>query len=206
MTIKHHHKTTPANGGLQSAHVSAGLVDKHVELFSFNGRLMGTNKGHAVSFDKLPKIAQMHFASMYETAKNDDAILEQTIKQEFNCKTYWSEVEQWAICNFGGFDKDPDYLLHKDPQKEYWKCGYRGKCKAEGIVCKPDCVCNNELSKREVEIIKYISEGLQAKEIAYKLMIEITTVRTHERNIHEKLGCNNRGEIIKFAFKNNIIF
>lgn len=205
MNTKHQH-SVPSIGGLSGAQISAGLVDKNAEVFSYLGRLMGTYKGQTVPFCKLPKIVQMHFSTLYETAKKEDLKLEQTLKDQFKCKTYWAEVEQYAICNFGGFDKEPDYLLHKDPKKEYWNCGRRGKCKAEGIVCKPDCVNHNELSAREVEIIKYISEGLQAKEIADILKIGITTVRTHERNIHEKLGLNNRGEIIRFAFKNNIIF
>ncbi len=57
------------------------------------------------------------------------------------------------------------------------------------------------LTKRELEVLSYISIGLLDKEIADKLDISVTTVRTHCRNIYKKLGINNRTEAAKIAGK-----
>ena len=57
------------------------------------------------------------------------------------------------------------------------------------------------LTKRELEVLSYISIGLLDKEIADKLNISVTTVRTHCRNIYKKLGINNRTEAAKIAGK-----
>ncbi len=57
------------------------------------------------------------------------------------------------------------------------------------------------LTKRELEVLTYISIGLLDKEIADKLNISVTTVRTHCRNIYKKLGINNRTEAAKIASK-----
>ena len=50
------------------------------------------------------------------------------------------------------------------------------------------------LSKREHEILFYLAKGYRYKEIAEALFISIETVRTHLRNIYEKLHVRSRSE------------
>jgi DNA-binding NarL/FixJ family response regulator len=52
------------------------------------------------------------------------------------------------------------------------------------------------LSAREKEILDYLSKGFRYKEIAAELFISIETVRTHIRNIYEKLQVNSRTEAL----------
>lgn len=53
------------------------------------------------------------------------------------------------------------------------------------------------LSKREQEILEQLSKGYRYKEIADKLYLSLETVRTHVRNVYEKLQVNNRVEALK---------
>lgn len=52
------------------------------------------------------------------------------------------------------------------------------------------------LSKREAEILNWLSKGYRYKEIAEKLYISTETVRTHIRNIYGKLQVQSRTEAI----------
>jgi DNA-binding NarL/FixJ family response regulator len=54
-----------------------------------------------------------------------------------------------------------------------------------------------ELSRREQEILEQLSKGYRYKEIADKLYVSVETVRTHIRNIYEKLQVNNRVDALK---------
>lgn len=54
-----------------------------------------------------------------------------------------------------------------------------------------------DLSRREQEMLEQLSKGYRYKEIADKLFISIETVRTHIRNIYEKLQVNNRIDALK---------
>lgn len=54
-----------------------------------------------------------------------------------------------------------------------------------------------DLSRREQEILDYLSRGFRYKEIADQLFLSIETVRTHVRNIYEKLQVNNRAEALR---------
>ncbi len=51
-------------------------------------------------------------------------------------------------------------------------------------------------TKREIEIIKCISEARSNKNIAEKLHISIGTVKKHRNNISKKSGCKNSVELI----------
>lgn len=55
------------------------------------------------------------------------------------------------------------------------------------------------LSGREKEVLQWLSKGFSYKNIAEKLFISIETVRTHIRNIYEKLQAGNRSEALRKA-------
>lgn len=58
------------------------------------------------------------------------------------------------------------------------------------------------LTKREHEILSYVAKGYRYKEIADVLFISVETVRTHLRNIYEKLHVRSRTEaVLKFLQK-----
>jgi DNA-binding CsgD family transcriptional regulator len=52
------------------------------------------------------------------------------------------------------------------------------------------------ISSREKEIILLISKGLGNREIANRLFISLNTVKTHNRNIFQKLGVKSRFELL----------
>lgn len=58
-----------------------------------------------------------------------------------------------------------------------------------------------ELTRREIEILKYVKDGLLSKEISNKLAISVHTVNTHRQRFLEKLGAKNSLEAVIFAAK-----
>jgi LuxR family maltose regulon positive regulatory protein len=55
------------------------------------------------------------------------------------------------------------------------------------------------LSDREVEVLQCLAGGLSNREIALKLTISLSTVKTHTRNIYGKLGVTSRTQAIAQA-------
>ncbi len=62
----------------------------------------------------------------------------------------------------------------------------------------------NDLTSRELEITKYISQGLTNIQVGEKLFISPRTVDTHRTNIMKKLDIHNVASLIRFAFQNGI--
>ena len=59
---------------------------------------------------------------------------------------------------------------------------------------------NVELTQRELEILKLMSQGSTDKKIAADLNLSYHTVKVHARNIYEKLHIHSRAEaVMKFA-------
>ena len=61
------------------------------------------------------------------------------------------------------------------------------------------------LTKREIEIIRYIADGLTNKEIAAKLSLSIGTVDTHRKNMLAKLELKNTASLVKYAAENKLL-
>lgn len=60
------------------------------------------------------------------------------------------------------------------------------------------------LTDREVEILRYVAQGMTNDEIAGKLVISERTVRTHVSNILDKLHLANRTQAALYALKEGI--
>ena len=58
---------------------------------------------------------------------------------------------------------------------------------------------SESLTPQETRILHLSADGLKAKEIAEKLSISVDTVRTHIRNVYEKLHVQNRVEMMRKA-------
>ena len=52
------------------------------------------------------------------------------------------------------------------------------------------------LSPREAEVLTYLARGFNPAYIAKELVLSISTVRTHVRNIYRKLGISKREELL----------
>jgi len=69
------------------------------------------------------------------------------------------------------------------------------KQEMEGNTGKPDM---NVLSRRELDIVELIRDGLSSKEIAMKLDISLKTVEVHRYNILKKLNLKNSAALVNF--------
>ena len=61
------------------------------------------------------------------------------------------------------------------------------------------------LTKREVEIIRLLAEGMSTKGIAEHLNRSFHTIETHRGNIKHKLGCKNVAEIAAMGYRMGLV-
>jgi DNA-binding NarL/FixJ family response regulator len=71
------------------------------------------------------------------------------------------------------------------------------------LTVSPDLF--EQLTKREIEILHLLAEGLSNKEIAYRLSISEKTVKNHLSSIFSKLQVNDRMQALIYAYKHNLI-
>ncbi|MFL5765732.1 MAG: response regulator [Bacteroidia bacterium] len=63
----------------------------------------------------------------------------------------------------------------------------------------------NNLTKREIEILRLIAQGLSNREVGEKLFISHRTVDTHRTNMMEKLEIKNIAGLIRYAIQQNYL-
>lgn len=63
----------------------------------------------------------------------------------------------------------------------------------------------DSLTKREIEVLINVANGMFNKEIAFNLNISERTVKNHISNIFKKIDVNDRTQAAVFAIKNNLI-
>ncbi len=61
------------------------------------------------------------------------------------------------------------------------------------------------LSKRELEVLLLLADGLSNQEMAEKLFVSVNTVKTHLARLYDKLGAKRRTEALQIARKLNFI-
>ncbi|QNH62676.1 response regulator [Hymenobacter sediminicola] len=64
---------------------------------------------------------------------------------------------------------------------------------------------SGDLSKRELEVLRLIAEGLTNAEIADRLFTSKRTIETHRQNIIEKTQAKNTAALIKFAVSSGLL-
>ena len=62
-----------------------------------------------------------------------------------------------------------------------------------------------ELTLRELDVLKRISEGKSTQEIAQELCLSTNTVDTHRRHLLEKLDARNVADLVMTAISRGII-
>jgi two-component system response regulator NreC len=64
----------------------------------------------------------------------------------------------------------------------------------------------HRLTKREVEILQSIANGMPTKEIGAKLQISVKTVESHRKQIMDKLGIRTIAGLTKYCIREGLIF
>jgi DNA-binding NarL/FixJ family response regulator len=62
-----------------------------------------------------------------------------------------------------------------------------------------------QLTDRESEIVRYVAGGLRNAEVADRLAITESTVKSHLNNIFQKLGVRDRVELTHYAIRSGLV-
>ena len=86
---------------------------------------------------------------------------------------------------------------------------------AEGLVWMPpamqaalvaqDGPAAKRLTPRESEIVRCVAIGMRNAEVATRLALSESTVKTHLTNIFQKLGIRDRIELTRYAIKSGLV-
>ena len=62
-----------------------------------------------------------------------------------------------------------------------------------------------QLTPRELEIVRHIADGLTNHQIAKMLLLKDATVSTHRKNMLAKLQLKNTASLVKYAAEHRLL-
>jgi two-component system response regulator NreC len=65
---------------------------------------------------------------------------------------------------------------------------------------------DDPLTSREREVLKLIAQGMTNRKIAQQLTISINTVKSHRRQIYQKLDLDERADIVAYAINRGFLY
>ena len=75
----------------------------------------------------------------------------------------------------------------------------------EGFIPNDTEIERLAISKRELEVLQLMAEGLSNQEIAERLFVSLNTIKTHSSKVYEKLEVKRRTQAVEKAKKLGII-
>ncbi|WP_231559622.1 response regulator transcription factor [Flavobacterium rivuli] len=75
----------------------------------------------------------------------------------------------------------------------------------ENIVPDVSLISQLEITKRELEILNLLAQGHSNQEIAATLFVSLSTVKTHNQNLFEKLDVKRRIQAVEKAKRLHLI-
>lgn len=108
-------------------------------------------------------------------------------------------------------DSSPETIINAIRTINQGKCLFFGDTISKNLICsifgKEENVSKlkpHSLTKKEIEVLGYITNGLSSKEIAVKMNITVNTVETDKERIKSKLGYKTITEAVAFCVKHGI--
>lgn len=126
-----------------------------------------------------------------------------------------AKILNWFLSNVDG-------ILQADTLNEHLENALRQTSKGQPYICskttqelklalqqqkletKYDAGLLAHLTNRETEVLHYLTQGVNYKQISKTLFISESTVKTHINNIFTKLNVNDRTQAVLYALKHGI--
>lgn len=67
------------------------------------------------------------------------------------------------------------------------------------------CAPPAKFTPRDYEMVKFMSKGFAAKEIASQLSLSVNTIESYRKELLKKTGSKNTPELVSYAYKNGIL-
>ena len=64
--------------------------------------------------------------------------------------------------------------------------------------------CNEQLTKREIQVLQLIADGSSTKEIAARLGVSVKTIETHRKQVMDKLGIRSVAGLTKYCIREGL--
>lgn len=145
-----------------------------------------------------------------------DGVLSAVIRQRLRTRVVLLDPEPgpdaWGLLGDGAAGVlsrrvEPDVLrraIHRVSRGEAALCDEAQTAVAAEVRARGACE-RPLLSPREQQVLDLVADGLNAPEIARRLQVATSTVRTHHKHLLVKLGARDRAQLVRNAMRRGLL-
>jgi DNA-binding NarL/FixJ family response regulator len=165
------------------------IIVSDIEMDTIDGHELFTRISHLKGYSDIP------FIFLASTSEKEEKL--RSLKMgviDYICKPFvMEEVEAkiYAILRNRIITKE----IEKEKMENQISKVIRKRDDDKFLSFEKKCA-QHKISPREKDIVKYLINGLEIKEIAHKLFLSVHTVRNHIRHIYIKCKVQNRVELL----------
>lgn len=199
-------------GKYQLEDISVAIIDDHeVVLEGFRSFIVKNGLSHVEAFSKAQSLLDRihsHPFNVYivdvelpdmDSSELIDAI--RAIHQDAKIIINTMHEEMWVVSKMT--EKKVDGVMYKSAHLDQLLEAIKAVLSGRQFFCtkykksqNKILTQNNQLTRREQEVLMQIAKGLSTKEMSKALFISENTVETHRQNIFSKLKAHNMAELI----------
>lgn len=105
------------------------------------------------------------------------------------------------------------YVLKDDAAQELGtavRCAARGARYVSPLMAArlrglSDAISSDQLTVREIEVLRLIALGMTSAEMADQLHLSQRTIEAHRHRLHRKLGLQRRSELVRYALSHHLV-
>jgi len=185
---------------IKNNRVHPGLLCSGVEFFNDGGELKVLSAGRVKSFTELPfAIIEL----LNEAIENNPEVKMALLDWHPNSK--FQRLEQFVSCRFGGLDFEADIAHNILQEGEYHSCTNRGKCEAEGVLCKLPVFNEKRLSKDKIQLMILLASNYTNTVIAELMTIPDGSFHLLKKKLYAHLNVQTKQEVALIARSLNLV-
>ena len=152
---------------------------------------------------ELPDMSGCDLIEIIRTKNTNARIIVHTMHEEL---WYYRKLEEMHVSGIVYKASDPNHIIDAIKcvlHNGTYRCPHAQHLAQ--LVQHKNLLLGQDLSKRELSVLKCISQGMSTEEIATHLSISPNTVESHRRHLNAKLDAKNAASLIMNAIAKKIL-
>lgn len=175
-----------------------GMLDARIEYFAEGPQVYKIKKGAVKKFEDVKEHRELQFIIENETGLQD--ILSKM------CNNDQREMQQkLASCRFGALNFEADFDHLGNASHDFVDCHLRGNCIGEHIVCKPLVLKGEEITEKQLEILRGCASNLTNEVLAEIVDMPLGSFNVLKQKTYKQLHIQTKQEGVLLLTQNGLL-
>lgn len=174
------------------------MLDTRIEYFAENGNVYKIKEGAVQKFEDVEEHPELKFI-----IENENGLKE--ILSKMSGKDERKMQKKLASCRFGALNFEADFDIHGNASHDFIDCSERGNCIGENIVCKPLTLNGEEITAKQLDILRGCASNLTNEALADTVDMPLGSFNVLKNKTYRQLKIQTKQEGVLLLTQNGLL-